>query len=109
MYATAWNIVYNPDAHDFALVGVASPNHRPLLNNDRLAVLPDLPFDTLVSDIPADDYALISNAIFKFGMDSEAVLDETDSYGDILYQMAGYVNGFVTYPGIPTPDACPLK
>lgn len=108
-YATDWQIVYNLDAHPFAMVGVASPNHRPLLNNDELGILPDIPFDTWVYNISPEDQALISNVIRMFDMDSEAVLDETDTYGDILYQMAAYVNGFVVWPGIPTPDTCPLK
>lgn len=108
-FATDWEIVYNPDAHPYAMVGVASPNHRPLLNNDQLGILPDIPFDTWVYDISPEDQALISNVIWMFDMDSEAVLDETDTYGDILYQMAAYVNGFVVWPGIPTPDTCPVR
>jgi hypothetical protein len=109
-FATDWEIVYNPDAHPYAMVGVASPNHKPLLNNEQLGILPDIPFDTDAHDemSPADQ-ALISRVIYQFGMDSEAVLDEADTYGDILYQMAAYVNGFVVWPGIPTPDSCPVK
>jgi hypothetical protein len=108
-YATAWEIVYNPDSKPYALVGVASPNHKPLLNNDQLGILPDIPLDTLVYEMSGEDYSLISQVIYMFNMDSEAVLDETETYGDILYQMAAYINGFVVYPGIPTPDSCPLK
>jgi hypothetical protein len=108
-FATDWEIVYNPDAHPFAMVGVAAPNHRPLLNNDQLGILPNIPFDTDVHEMSPADQALVSNVIFQFGMDSEAVLDETETYGDILYQMAAYVNGFVVWPGIPTPDTCPVK
>jgi hypothetical protein len=108
-FATDWQIVYNPDAHPYAMVGVASTNHKPLLNNDQLGILPDIPFDTWAYAMSPADQALVSNVIYKFGMDSEAVLDETDTYGDILYQMAAYVNGFFVWPGIPTPDSCPLK
>lgn len=108
-YATDWEIVYNPDAHPYAMVGVASTNHKRLLRNEELGILPDIPFDTWVYNIPPEDQILISNVIRMFDMDSEAVLDETDTYGDILYQMAAYVNGFVVWPGIPTPDTCPLK
>lgn len=109
-FATDWEIVYNPDAHPYAMVGVASTNHKPLLKNEQLGILPDIPFDTWIYyEMTAEDYGLISDVIYKFGMDTEAVLDETDTYGDILYQMAAYVNGFVVWPGIPTPDSCPLK
>ena len=51
---------------------------------------------------------MISNTLLKFDMDFEAVLDEAETYGEILLQMARFIDLFSGI-GIPRLEACPLK
>ena len=107
-YATDWVIIYDGTRHPYALVAVASPNHKPLLKNEELGVLPDIPLDTSVYDFTPEEADMISDTLLKFDMDFEAVLDEAETYGEILLQMARYIDPFSGI-GIPTLETCPLR
>jgi hypothetical protein len=109
LYATDWAMVYNRDRQAYAFVGVAAPNHKPLLHNDRLGVLPDIPLDTLYNDLTGEEDVAFRHVIDMFGMDLEAITEEADTYGDVLYQMAYLMDPFGSTRGIPTPDSCHLK
>ena len=107
-YATDWLIIHDSTRHPYALVTVASPNHRPLLKNEELGILPDIPLDTSIYDFTPEEADMISNTLLKFDMDFEAVLDEAKTYGEILLQMANFIDPFNGI-GIPTLDSCPMK
>lgn len=107
-FATDWLIIYDGTRHPYALVTVASPNHKPLLKNEELGVLPDIPLDTSIYDFTPEEADMISNTLLMFDMDFEAILDEAETYGEILLQMARYIDPF-NGVGIPTLETCPLK
>jgi hypothetical protein len=106
-YATAWEMVYNGDRQPYALVVVASTNHRRLLKNDEIGILPDIPLETSIFDLTGEEASMIMRVISGFGMDPE-VMDESTTYYEVLYRIAGQID-FFNNPGVPTLDTCPLK
>lgn len=107
-YATAWEMVYNSDREPYALVVVASPNHKRLLKNEALGILPDIPLETSTFDLTGEEASMIMRVISGFGMDPE-VMDESTTYYEVLYRIAGQIEGPFNNPGVPMLDRCPLK
>ena len=104
-FATAWEAKYNLERQDYALVAVASTNHKPLLKNPDLGPLPDIPLE---SDIWSDPevFTLLQSSMAQFGSDPE-ILVEAGNFGEVLF----YISRDIDFwnPGIPVLDTCPLK
>ena len=106
-YATAWNVIYNPDKYPVAFVVVASPNHKPLLKNPELGILPAVPLDTPWYDMSIEEINQVVAVVNRFGFDEELVV-QSDTY----YDMLRFIVRNVDFPNtleVPTLAECPLK
>lgn len=107
MFATAWKVVYNPDRYPVAFAVVASPNHKPLLKNPELGILPDVPLDTPWYDMSIEELNQVVAVVNRFGFDEELVV-QSDTYYDMLRFIVRNID-FPYATEVPTLAECPLK
>jgi hypothetical protein len=104
-YATAWNYLYG--YRPYALVVIASTNHKPLVNNEELGAFPDVPLDTAYWDMTSEQVAAFTEAFDKFGIEPQEMMEESTTYRHSLEYIARWITSYDLT--IPTLDSCPLK